>query len=126
MLSVSEMIRERVMSERSRMASASRHRQNYWACEFHHRVNLLRNPEDPRKTLVVFPDVLAIIAFLGVFIAGCGGTRVMEIVTIYLGGHRYWGRVAVLVITTIASLTTSAVLVDVLPHPHKWVPQDGF
>ncbi len=67
----------------------------------------------------------AIIALFNVFIAGCGGTRVMEIVTMYLGGRRYSGQVAVLVITAIASLTTSTVLVDVLPRPHKWIPQDG-
>jgi len=58
--------------------------------------------------------------------AGCGGTYVMEIVTMYLGGRWYWGQVVVLVITAIASLTTSAVLGEALLRPHKWVRQDGF
>jgi len=44
----------------------------------------------------------------------------------YLGGRWYWGQVAVLVIIAITSLTTSAVLVDILPRPHKSVPQNGF
>jgi hypothetical protein len=44
----------------------------------------------------------------------------------YLGGRWYWRQVVALVITVIANVTTSAVLVEGLPHPHKWVPQDGF
>jgi hypothetical protein len=64
--------------------------------------------------------VPAIIALFGVFIAGCGGTHVMEIVTMYLGGGWYWGQVTVLLIAAAASLTTSAVLVDVLLRPNKW------
>ena len=55
-----------------------------------------------------------------------GGTYVMEIVTMYLGGRWYWRQVVALVITAIANVTTSAVLVEDLPHPHKWVQQDGF
>jgi len=75
---------------------------------------------------VVFPDAgTAITALFGVLIAGCGGMHVMEIVTMYLGGG-YWGQVAVLVISAITSLTTWAVLVDVLLRPHKSVPQNGF
>ena len=35
-------------------------------------------------------------ALFGVFIIGCGGTYVMDIVTMYLGGNWYWAQVAVL------------------------------
>jgi len=64
----------------------------------------------------------AIKALFGVFITGCGGTYVMDIVTMYLGGGWYLGQVAVLLITSVASLTTSAVLVDVLLRPNRWFP----
>ena len=43
----------------------------------------------------------------------------MEIVTMYLGGRWYWRLVVALVITAIANVTTSAVLVEGLPHPHN-------
>jgi len=104
--------------------------QKYWGnrfCDFRHRVSLLRDPSILAISLRRFRmPVPAIIALFGVLIAGCGGTHVMEIVTMYLGGRWYWGQVAVLVITVIASLTTWAVLVDVLLRPHKSVPQNGF
>ena len=58
----------------------------------------------------------------GVFIIGCGGTYVMDIVTMYLGGNWYWVQVAVLLITAVVSLTTSAVLIDVLLRPNRWFP----
>jgi len=45
-------------------------------------------------------------ALFGVFIIGCGGTYIMDIVTMYLGGNWYWAQVAVLLITAVASLTT--------------------
>jgi hypothetical protein len=46
----------------------------------------------------------------------------MDIVTMYLGGNWYWAQVAVLLITAAASLTTSAVLIDVLLRPNRWFP----
>jgi hypothetical protein len=61
-------------------------------------------------------------ALFGVFIIGCGATYVMDIVTMYLGGNWYWAQVAVLLITAVASLTTSAVLIDVLLRPNRWFP----
>jgi hypothetical protein len=45
-----------------------------------------------------------ITALFGVFIAGCGATHVMEIVTMYVGGNWYWLQVAALCVTAIASL----------------------
>jgi hypothetical protein len=82
----------------------------------------------------VIPVILAILLFswrvpmptvitlFGVFIAGCGASHVMEIVTMYVGGDWYWLQVVALGITAIASLTTSAVLIDVLFRPHRWIP----
>jgi hypothetical protein len=66
--------------------------------------------------------VPAIKALFAVFITGCGGTYVMDIVTMYLGGSWYWGQVTVLLITAAASLTVLAVLLDVLLRPNKWFP----
>ena len=61
-------------------------------------------------------------ALFGVFIIGCGGTYVMDIVTMYLGGNCYGAQVAILLITAAANLTTSAVLIDVLLRPNRWFP----
>ena len=60
-----------------------------------------------------------------VFIAGCGTSHVMDIVTMYVGGSWYWVQAVVLSITAVASLTTSAVLIDVMLRPDRWVPQNG-
>ena len=66
-----------------------------------------------------------IITLFCVFIAGCGASHAMDIVTMYVGGNWYWVQVVILGITAVASLTTSAVLIDVLLRPDKWVPHSG-
>jgi two-component system NtrC family sensor kinase len=66
-----------------------------------------------------------IITLFCVFIAGCGASHAMDIVTMYVGGNWYWVQVVVLAITAVASLTTSAVLMDVLLHLDKWIPRGG-
>jgi hypothetical protein len=63
-----------------------------------------------------------IITLFGVFIAGCGASHVMDIVTMYVGGDWYWLQVAVLAVTAVASLTTSVVLTDILLRPARWIP----
>lgn len=85
----------------------------------------------------VIPVVLAVLLFLYripmptiitlfcVFITGCGTSHVMDIVTMYVGGAWYWVQAAVLIVTAVASLTTSVVLMDVLLRPDRWVPQHG-
>ena len=73
-----------------------------------------------------FPTPMpAVTSLFCVFIAGCGTTHLMDIVTMYVGGNWYWLQAGVLSITAVASLTTSAVLIDVLLRPGKWVPQNG-
>jgi hypothetical protein len=66
-----------------------------------------------------------IITLFCVFIAGCGGTHVMDIITMYVGGDWYWIQVAVLIVTAVASLTTSVVLTDILLRPARWIPHHG-
>jgi hypothetical protein len=66
-----------------------------------------------------------IITLFGVFIAGCGATHAMDIVTMYVGGNWYWLQVTALAITAVASRTTSAVLMDVLLRPDRWIPSNG-
>jgi hypothetical protein len=66
-----------------------------------------------------------IITLFCVFIAGCGATHAMDIVTMYVGGNWYWVQVVALAITAVASLTTSAVLMDVLLRPDRWIPSNG-
>ena len=66
-----------------------------------------------------------IITLFCVFIAGCGGSHIMDIVTMYAGGNWYWVQVAALAVTAVASLTTSAVLIDALLRPDQWTSQNA-
>jgi hypothetical protein len=99
---------------------------NYWAdrlFQLQHRFSVLRDSEYSRDRSVAFWTPVPVMKTLfGVFIIGCGGTYVMDIVTMYLGGNWYWAQVAVSLITAVASLTTSAVLIDVLLRPNRWFP----
>ena len=91
--------------------------------QLQYRFSVLRDSEYSRDRSVAFSTPMPVIkALFGVFFIGCGGTYVMDIVTMYLGGNWYWAQVALLIITTVASLTTSAVLIDVLLRPNRWFP----
>jgi hypothetical protein len=59
----------------------------------------------------------------GAFILGCGGTHVMQIVTMYFGGLDYWIEVVVCGITFIASAGTAIVLLTEGPRIQEWLRQ---
>lgn len=56
-----------------------------------------------------------------VFILGCGGTHVMQVATMYIGGFDYWLETFVCGVTFIASIGTAIVLVTEGPRLQEWL-----
>ena len=59
------------------------------------------------------------------FITGCGASHVMDIVTMYAGGNWYWVQAVTLAFTAVMSLTTAAVMLDLVLRPNFWISQNG-
>jgi hypothetical protein len=62
-----------------------------------------------------------LVYLFAVFTLGCGGTHVMQVATMYIGGFDYWLETFVCGITFVASVGTAIVLTTQGPQIQEWL-----